>query len=67
MGLAQAEAFIKEISHRIWVVSVSLGGILFSNTLDGIPSKPATSALKVDRDVLMVTHALPEWNYSRSR
>ena len=34
-------------------------GVLFSNTLDGIPSKPAISALKADRDVLMVTQALP--------
>ena len=60
MALARMEDFIKGKSGvAFWIVSLSLGGVLFSNTLDGIPSKPATSALKADRDVLMVTSALP--------
>ena len=36
-----------------------MAGVLFSHTLDGIPTTPPTSTLKADRDVLMVTKKLP--------
>ena len=54
------EAFIKKKSRvGYWVLSLTVGGILFTHTLDGIPTNPPTSTLKADRDVLMVTEQLP--------
>ena len=54
------EAFIKKKSKvGFWVLSLTVAGILFTHTLDGIPTKPPTSTLKADRDVLMVTEQLP--------
>ena len=42
-----------------WVLSLAIGCCLMSIAYDGIPTNPTTSTLKADRDVLLITEAIP--------
>jgi len=60
MGIADLEHRLKnKTTIGFWIGSLTVSIILLMNTLDGIPTKPKVSALKADRDVLMVTEVLP--------
>ena len=60
LGWATIETYIRKwLPKSWWTISLVVGGYLCFLSVEGIPSKPATSTLKADRDVLMVTEALP--------
>ena len=60
MGWSDVEKKVHSWNSNMgYLLSLILGGCLLSVAYDGIPTNPTTSTLKADRDVLLITEAIP--------